>query len=727
MRLSAAYLVRVAVGLIVFGCLPAGPVWAVTPISPAPTPASFHVAPGGDDSNPGTAEKPFASIERARDAARAMKAATGLPEGGIEIVLHGGQYVLRQTLVLTPQDSGAKYRPIRYVAAKGELPAITSATPITGWKPLTESNPAVAAAAKGKLWFASVPKGWRFHFLYIDGQSQQVSRYPNTGLKQWRKTWPRATGKGEITPQGTWLNLPGGVPQNLPVNGDVEVNFLPLEYWNTLAVLHKTAGNTILIGSRNPCTQVWPDGRCFYEGALCFRNALALIDQPGQWCVDSAAGRVYYWPPDGDMKGKTVTAPSLYELIRLQGDDLAARSNQWRVKYDVQGNRVEKDTPPPADVSAASFKQLVRRVEFAGLTFEQTDRMPEDQWPQDWLKRNCENPDGALFLQGVEDCAIHDCVFHDCGGYAVAMDHYAQRVSLLGNEMYDLASGGIQATGYGPGTLDVNGHHAIRRNYIHHTGMDYMHSAAVTLFGSGNNDISLNWFSDVPYVAVQISSANQTILNCASDRFHGPSTDLYGNSDAQFQMRTHELPAPSNKDDPADFEEAKVYLHTAANWIARNVIDEYMTTLGDGGALYAWGPDHGTVILLNAMKRHDHRTNAWTVYMDDWTGRTVVESNVAWAAAHNGPKGSWFCHSHTPPPASRPIAMRSQGTVPPVQVGQPGETLTEWRNNVSSFPEKPAGFAELVDAIQADAAVEGGWPKSVTAAMIRKYRDAPPR
>ena len=34
----------------------------------------FYVSPGGQDTNPGTVEKPFASIERARNAVRAAKA-----------------------------------------------------------------------------------------------------------------------------------------------------------------------------------------------------------------------------------------------------------------------------------------------------------------------------------------------------------------------------------------------------------------------------------------------------------------------------------------------------------------------------------------------------------------------------------------------------------------------------------------------------------------------------
>jgi hypothetical protein len=637
--------IKITVGVIVLGLLQTA------------TAVEYHVAPAGSDANPGTADKPFATLERARDAMRG--------QGGGDVVVHGGTYVLKETVELTPADAGAKGKPVRYVAAKGETPVITSAREITRWK-----------KHDANIFVADVPTGWRFHNLYVNGQPQQVARTPNTDVKGWR-SWPRLQGNGQFTPDGMKATVPAGLTKGLPDNGDVEVNFLAVEYWNILPVLKKVEGDTVTLASRNPCT--WVFGGKYFDpnvgGHLQFRNALVCLDQPGEWCVDSKAGKVYFWPPDGTMDGKTVTAPTLFELIRLQGDDLAARSNEWRVKFDAAGKRINAPALPAS--SASAFDQLVRYVEFAGLTFECTDRMPEDQWPKDWLKRNAENPDGALFLQGVEACTIRDCTFRNCGAYAVVLDHYAQRVSVLRNEMHTLGSGGVQATGYGPGTLDVNGHHVIRRNYIHGTGRDYMHSAAVTIFGSGHNDVSLNWIADCPYAAVQICGANHTVLNNPDHPQQGPSFDLFGDRTAQFQMRSHELPPPNNRNDPADFEEIKPFLHSGGNWVARNVVDEFMTTLGDGAALYCWSVDHDNVWLENLIKRVKHRNSTFIVYMDDWTGRSIVESTIAWAP---GGWGTWLDNSHNPTPAARPAPPGIRAT---------GKTVVQWRNNVHSFPDKP--------------------------------------
>jgi len=50
-------------------CIP----WALVGISHA---AEFHVAPEGNDANPGTRNAPFATLEAARDAVRNLKPRT---------------------------------------------------------------------------------------------------------------------------------------------------------------------------------------------------------------------------------------------------------------------------------------------------------------------------------------------------------------------------------------------------------------------------------------------------------------------------------------------------------------------------------------------------------------------------------------------------------------------------------------------------------------------------
>jgi hypothetical protein len=126
----------------------------------------LHVAVTGKDSNPGTQAAPFATLEKARDTIRTLKSTSGLPDGGVTVFVRGGEYVLADTFTLTPQDSGDANKPVTYQACKGEEVAIVSKRDITGWTLLAEPWPAgLPAAAQGRVFVASVPKGWKFDYM----------------------------------------------------------------------------------------------------------------------------------------------------------------------------------------------------------------------------------------------------------------------------------------------------------------------------------------------------------------------------------------------------------------------------------------------------------------------------------------------------------------------------------------------------------------------------------
>jgi len=71
-------------------------------------PLGIYVAADGADENPGTEARPFATLERARDAIRALKKKDGLPPGGVTVRLRGGVYCLGSTLELAKEDSGTE-------------------------------------------------------------------------------------------------------------------------------------------------------------------------------------------------------------------------------------------------------------------------------------------------------------------------------------------------------------------------------------------------------------------------------------------------------------------------------------------------------------------------------------------------------------------------------------------------------------------------------------------
>ncbi len=97
-----------------------------------PAPADFHVAPNGDDANPGTRRRPFATVTRARDAVRA-KIAAGLT-ADVTVLIRSGTYRVAEPIVFGPEDSGTERHSITYAAYAGEKPVIGGGRVVTGWR-----------------------------------------------------------------------------------------------------------------------------------------------------------------------------------------------------------------------------------------------------------------------------------------------------------------------------------------------------------------------------------------------------------------------------------------------------------------------------------------------------------------------------------------------------------------------------------------------------------------
>jgi len=140
----------------------------------------IYVSPAGRDSwsgglpapNADRTDGPFASITRARDAIRKLKA--GNPAlGPISVQIRGGQYFLERPLTFGPEDSGSEQGPISYTAYPGETPELIGGCRLTGYKSPVAGGPVVFNLPDGGA------GSWRFRSLFVDGRREVRARYPN--------------------------------------------------------------------------------------------------------------------------------------------------------------------------------------------------------------------------------------------------------------------------------------------------------------------------------------------------------------------------------------------------------------------------------------------------------------------------------------------------------------------------------------------------------------------
>src|SRR3989454_7014365 len=120
----------------------------------------YYVAPTGGDGNPGTLEKPFATIQRAQQAVRQKPGS---------VWLRGGTYYLPEKLVFNAKDSGSQAAPVVYQAYGKEQPVISGGVRLEklDWQPYRDG-----------IVQAKVPEDLQTEEIFVNGERQILARYP---------------------------------------------------------------------------------------------------------------------------------------------------------------------------------------------------------------------------------------------------------------------------------------------------------------------------------------------------------------------------------------------------------------------------------------------------------------------------------------------------------------------------------------------------------------------
>ena len=184
--------------------------------------AAFYVSPDGDDGCSGRlaapnaegSDGPFATLHRARDAVRGLKARGGLQQPVLVLVRRGTHY-LCEPLVLGPEDSGTEACPVTYAACPGEEVVLSGGRLIPGpWE-----------TDDGEVFRTHLPDvkagTWWFRQLRAGRERQPRARHPNADPESpWLGGFLHVAapgggfrrGLGCLQERGTWLEYDIDVP-----------------------------------------------------------------------------------------------------------------------------------------------------------------------------------------------------------------------------------------------------------------------------------------------------------------------------------------------------------------------------------------------------------------------------------------------------------------------------------------------------------------------------------
>ena len=459
--------------------------WArVTGAEAMPEVVALYVATNGNDAWSGSlpapnadgTDGPHATLTRARDAIRELKAAGPLKQP-VTVMIRGGTYYLAQPLSFGPEDSGSADCPITYAAYQAERPVLSGGRVITGWQPYRD-----------KIVQCSLPEvkagRWRFRQLFFRGQRQVRSRWPNRDSED-----PLYGGWGFIEAEiadgdkrpAAFRWQPDTEPRHWASPAQAEVMVFPWRCWvNDLIPVKQVDRAKRLLNLGREALPAWmpvTKGNRFRV-----ENVLEELDEPGEWCLDTEAGTLFFWPPADTIDSGEVLAPVTDRLVELVG---------------------RPDKP-------------VHHVRISGLTFTCTlSAWPEQRHP------NFHAPvlrGEALRLQNAEHCSVTRNLVSEVGGDGIRLQDACSHNVIENNEIAYTGGQGVSfsstnSTGNGYCGRDLKRlkqqaaeksrmvRNTVSNNHIHHCGIIEKHGAGVLVWGinSVDNVISHNLIHHVAH------------------------------------------------------------------------------------------------------------------------------------------------------------------------------------------------------------------------------------
>ena len=437
-------------------------------------PAEFHVAPTGDDAAAGTADAPFASLHRARDAVRALKTEAGtIPEDGITVWLHDGDYILQESVALNEEDGGAAWRPVRYRAAPDARPRLLGGAvlPASAFQPVHEpaARARLDAAARDQvrvidlahLGIADLGEFPRQFTapppvpeLFFNGERMALARWPNDG-------WAEVERVVESGP-APWRNH----ESDMPVGTFVYSGDRPSRWTSAPAVwlegywCFDWACETILMGKLDPrqreITLAEPHHYGLGSGNRAPRrfraiNLLEELDAPGEYYIDREQRALYFWPPSS-LDGSEI-------LLSLLESPL---------------------------VTVENADHLV----FQGLTFD--------------VSRGT-----GMTVRGGQEVRIVGCTLRNTGYEAIRVEG-GYRHQIVSCEIYDTGTDGIVLHGGDCATL-TPAHHEVVNNHLHHVSSRRPTAAYhIQVIGVGAR-VAHNELHDAPHQSILLHGNDHLI------------------------------------------------------------------------------------------------------------------------------------------------------------------------------------------------------------------------
>jgi hypothetical protein len=530
----------------------------------------IYVSPSGDDSNPGSVTSPVQTLQKAQQLVRSRNANM---TADITVTLEDGYYRMSSPLKLDASDSGSNGHNVVWKAAAKAHPVLMGSKQITGWSKVSGSS---------TVWVAQGPSGIQTRQLYVDGvrATRATGKVPSAAtLAGWTDPSGGFPPEVEFVYTGGWGGWTEGRIPVASVSGGTISMVQPC--WDNS---NKRGNNNVGPGTVGAPTRA--------------ENAYQLLDEAGEWYLDVASSKFYYFPRAGQSPAALdVEAPVLEALVTGGG---TASSPLHDVVFD--GIQFSYATwMGPSGPNGFSEVQANHLVWGNG---DPTAGNAEFKWFQIPANVSLTYAQNIHFVNGA---------FVHLGAAGVALGNGAQRCLVQGNVFTDLSGNGIELGDIDMRTATGNDQtlgNTIADNHVFNIAVEFHGGIGIDVGYAADSMIVHNQIDHTPYTGISIGWGGWP------DKQGKPGLTSY----------------------------------TQNNNVSYNLIFNVMQTLNDGGGIYTNGQTSaahsfatGEVVKGNVV--HDLKGFIWGLYDDNGSDWVTVTGNAFW-----NPSGSaqpWgYCHNN---------------------------------------------------------------------------------
>lgn len=339
----------------------------------------LYVSKNGKDTNPGTIEKPLATLEAAQKKIRSI-------HEPVVVYVRAGTYYLKKPILFSSEDSRRPEEKVVYKSYKDEKVIFSGAARLQlKW-----------STDKKNIFKTAVSANIVFDQLFVNGKKQRMARYPN-----YNPASSHFGGYSEdvLSPEKirSWKNPEG-----------VFIHALHKHEWG---------GYHYLVTGKDV------DGKLKMEGGFqnnrqmgmhakyrFIENVFEELDTTGEWYFDRKEKALYlYASSPQDLNKAEILTPQINSLFEFRGSESA----------------------PVRNITLEGF-ELVHVLR----TFMETK---EPLLRSDWaIYRG-----GTVVLEGTENCHIRNFHFKEVGGNAVFFSNYNRKSEVSGCHIENAGASGI--------------------------------------------------------------------------------------------------------------------------------------------------------------------------------------------------------------------------------------------------------------------------------------------